>query len=329
MSILILGHGLAGAVLAYTLRQRGQQVVVADIQLATNASSLAAGVINPITGRRHVKSWRFEDFFPVARQTYQQIERELGVPLWYDLPIYRRLASAQDQNDWLGRTSDADYAALMSLQQDAGAWEPVIQRTPGDAIGVTVGARVDLQALRSGLQRQLEQDNCWIPQHLTDLEALCQQHRAVVCSEGWRGSLNPYFKHLDWQLAKGDRLLIRFPHIPEWTASSMFKTEIMLAPVGEGLYWAGANYEWQPEHEQPTEAGKQFILNELHRTIKVPFEVVAHDAAIRPTVKSRRPLVQASEVLPNLYIFNGLGTKGTLLAPYFSIALSEQMKTKG
>ena len=41
-----------------------------------------------------------------------------------------------------------------------------------------------------------------------------------------------------------------------------------------------------------------------------------HVAGIRPTVKDRRPLVGQHEKYSNLYILNGLGTRGVMIAPY-------------
>ena len=48
----------------------------------------------------------------------------------------------------------------------------------------------------------------------------------------------------------------------------------------------------------------------------VPFEVLSHQAAIRPTVGDRRPLVGAHPLHPHLWVLNGLGTRGVLNAPY-------------
>ena len=39
---------------------------------------------------------------------------------------------------------------------------------------------------------------------------------------------------------------------------------------------------------------------------------------IRPTVADKRPLLGLHPTLPQLAIFNGLGTKGASLGPYFA-----------
>ena len=100
MNIFIVGQGLAGTLLAWNLRRRGGEVTIADADLPGSASAVAAGIINPVTGKRFVKSWRFDEFFPVARATYLALEQELGVPIWQEQPIVRLLATAEEANDW-------------------------------------------------------------------------------------------------------------------------------------------------------------------------------------------------------------------------------------
>ena len=52
--------------------------------------------------------------------------------------------------------------------------------------------------------------------------------------------------------------------------------------------------------------------------LKVPYEIRDHKAAVRPTVKDRRPLLGVHPEFPNIFIFNGLGTKGASQGPYFA-----------
>ena len=73
---IIVGQGLAGTLLAYFLLQAGQRVLIIDENTEGGASAIAAGVINPVTGRRIVKSWRIDEFLPFAKNTYQSIENQ-------------------------------------------------------------------------------------------------------------------------------------------------------------------------------------------------------------------------------------------------------------
>ena len=47
----------------------------------------------------------------------------------------------------------------------------------------------------------------------------------------------------------------------------------------------------------------------------MPFTVQDHLAAVRPTVRDRRMIIGGHPQRQDLFIFNGLGTKGASLAP--------------
>jgi glycine/D-amino acid oxidase-like deaminating enzyme len=52
--------------------------------------------------------------------------------------------------------------------------------------------------------------------------------------------------------------------------------------------------------------------------LNMPFELIDHLAAIRPTVRDRKPYLGVHPLFNNVYIFNGLGAKGSSLGPYFA-----------
>src|SRR5258708_38785325 len=98
LKILIIGQGIAGTLLANELLQKGVQVHLAEAGETETSSQVAAGVINPVTGKRFVKSWRFDAFYSLAKQTYQALERSLGIAVWEEHPIMRLLASPEEIN---------------------------------------------------------------------------------------------------------------------------------------------------------------------------------------------------------------------------------------
>ena len=90
VDFLIVGQGLAGTLLANRLLSEGKTVqIVADTE--GGASNIAAGVINPVTGRRIVKSWRYEEFYLAAKTVYQDLEKEYHIKVWHDFNILRTL----------------------------------------------------------------------------------------------------------------------------------------------------------------------------------------------------------------------------------------------
>ena len=146
------------------------------------------------------------------------------------------------------------------------------------------------------------------------------QAEKIIFCEGFRSQENPYFKGIPFKLTKGEILTIRIPDLSE---SDLLYREIVtklgfLLPLGNGLFRVGATYNWQDLTENTTAEGLAELKLKLERLLNRPYEIVEHKAGVRPTVSDRRPLLGFHPLYPNLGIFNGLGTKGILLAPYFA-----------
>jgi len=58
------------------------------------------------------------------------------------------------------------------------------------------------------------------------------------------------------------------------------------------------------------------LLDKLNTFIRCDYEVVDQVAGIRPTVADRRPLLGRHPRHQNLYVLNGFGSHGVMVAPY-------------
>ncbi|MCA1759666.1 MAG: FAD-dependent oxidoreductase, partial [Bacteroidales bacterium] len=94
--------------------------------------------------------------------------------------------------------------------------------------------------------------------------------------------------------------------------------QIFVLPVGNQRFKIGSTYDWQDLSEQPTEMGKQSIIERFEKLVTVEYSLEQHWAGIRPAVSDRRPVLGVHPKYRNLFVFNGLGTKGVMLAPYFA-----------
>ena len=56
------------------------------------------------------------------------------------------------------------------------------------------------------------------------------------------------------------------------------------------------------------------------------FTIQAHRSGIRPTTKDAKPLLIQHPVHSSLYAINGLGSKGSAMAPYLSKLFMDQIK---
>lgn len=102
---IIAGQGIAGSLLAWFLLQRGKQVLVVDPQVAGTSSGVSGGMIDPVTGRRIVKTWMADTLIPFARKTI--LTSKTNSPnvfsKTYRTEIYN---DNQHRNDWAGRSAD-------------------------------------------------------------------------------------------------------------------------------------------------------------------------------------------------------------------------------
>jgi glycine oxidase len=326
--ILIIGQGIAGTLLAAALQKRKMQVTVADALLPHSASSVAAGIVNPVTGKRFVKSWRYEEFFPVARSVYQDLERMLGVQIWEERPILRLLATPDEVNDWSARCGMAEYADFLGEQADAGDWSPLLQG--GFRVGfIRQAARVHFQPLITAYRQKLQGEGVFWNKNISHsgVAAYLDDFDAVVFCRGQADHDNPFFPVAQWNLAKGEALIFRFPNQTNaFFIPDMLKKNIMLTGLGHGLFWAGSNYQWDFTDAKPSTAARHFIQTSLAQILAEPYEIVDHLAAVRPTTQDRRPIIQKSPLNDKVFLFNGLGTKGALLAPYFAAHFLEVME---
>lgn len=320
---LIVGQGLAGTLLARFLLQAEQRIHIIDNAHKGAASKVAAGVINPVTGRRFVKSWRIEELLPFAVETYRHIEAELGMPFYYSLPIVRSFSNRQEECHWLLRSAEIGYERYILDKSKLGAYQGRVQ--PSHSYGeVGHSAQVDVSRLVE-VYRDLFLEQGILSNEVFDYEALETDDlgvtykgikaKKVIFCEGQQANNNPYFNHLPFNDCKGEALIVK---IPNANFKRIFKHRVSIVPIRDECYWVGATMEWDFEDDAPTEGMRNILEEKLNSILTVPFEILEHKAAIRPTTDDRRPFLGVHPQFPQLYILNGLGTKGASLGPFFA-----------
>lgn len=325
---LIVGQGLAGTLISWKLEQSGCTVYHVDPGHERASSNVAAGLMNPITGRRYVKSWRFDDLLPVARQTYRDLEKELGIPLYKEYGIIRGLFNHREENDWLARTGDSVYRPYMLDEPRMGTYADHIR--PAYSYGeVRKSAQVHIGRLIKAYRDRLLAKNTILEEPF-DYQQLTINERAVrystvvarkvVFAEGAAAAKNPFFAHLPFGGAKGQAIWVRIPgaYFPK-----ILKQRIFIVPWEKDIYWIGSTNANHFDHDGPTGEARDYLTERLSDILTLPFELVDHRSAIKPTVKDRRPFLGCHHQYPHLLIFNGLGTKGTSLGPYWAAHLRD------
>lgn len=329
---IIVGQGLAGALLARALRRRGLQVVVFDPAPGHTSSRIAAGVMNPVTGRRLVKAWRADEFLAFAKKTWRQIEQELGLPLCHDLPVVWALPDVKAENDWLARCGDPLYRPYLRESAPEGLVPQWV--APAQHFGLTAGSgRVALAAFLDAFAERLEKEERLVRRAFRHDRLRLSANgtwqyeewtapRVIFC-EGSALAHNPFFAEAPLRPVKGEVLHVRLEApLPPF----MLKRKVMLVPLSEyGLMWVGATFVNDTHDRQPTAEGRRYLEAHLREAIRCRYEVVGHRAGVRPVTPDRRPLMLRHPTLDGLWCFNGLAARGTMTAPLLAEEMADEL----
>ena len=318
---IIVGCGMAGIAFSEQLRIQEKSFVVFD-DASQHSSTVAAGLYNPIILKRFTEVWKAKEQLQLASSYYKKLEHLLKVKLDYKLPVYRRFASIEEQNEWF-------------LAADKPALDPFLSTTIhkntnssidapfgfGEVIGT---GRIDTDELISSYRSYLEYNvqfyeetfdysNLTIGDSEISYKNIVAKH--IVFAEGYGVVKNPYFKTLPLNVAKGELIKIEAPDL---NVNFVLKSSVFLVPEGNNTYYVGATFNWKDKSNDISEAGKEELLLKLAKFLKCDFTVVNQIAGIRPTVKDRRPLVGKHHKYKNVFVLNGLGTRGVMISPYIA-----------
>ena len=335
LPILIVGQGLAGTSLALGLHERSVPFRIIDDHFRTASSTAAAGMCNPVTGRRLALSWKYQDALPVAETFYHRWSDAFNhaSPVFHPRKILRIFKNADEQERFAERHLQPDFAPFLHpAEHFTESGLPLI--APFGMCGIAAGFYLDTRTFLTrsrDLFRTLGaiEEAAFAPSQLEPTaEPLCYAgaaYRAVVFCEGWQVVNNPWFKWLPMNPAKGEILSIS---PPVQGVDRILNKGHWILPTVDGDWRVGATYDHDRLDNEPTERGRSALLKAVSTILKTPPEalsVTGHEAGVRPQTRDNRPLIGRHPELPALFACNGFGSKGSLLAPYFTGQLIDHL----
>jgi glycine/D-amino acid oxidase-like deaminating enzyme len=322
---IIVGQGLAGTTLAWHLHAAGQRVLLLDAEPQVTSSKIAAGLMTPITGQRLALSWRVGEFLPFARDFYHLVEQITGGSFFFDRTAVRLLQTDAERQHWSRRMSNP--AIRSHLIEKASHAEPTFggsaERFEMHAAQLDVAAF--LAASRTALPYE-RMDLDWRRDVAFSTEKVAvngHEAKYLISCEGYAAIQNPYFAEIRFIAAKGDILTVRFA---ELLPSKCYHGGIWVAPTSDPyVFRVGASYDWKILDCVPSAPGRAELERKLAALIAIPFTVIEHRAAVRPIIHLSKPLLGMHPRYPRLGYFNGLGSKGSLHAPWFARSFAEYL----
>ena len=326
---LIVGQGLAGSSLAARLMGMGRKVKVIDD--GQNISSwVAAGVFNPITGRRLVKTWKANTLFPSLLEFYQELEDSMGSQFLYERPVYRIFKTIEQQNEWMGKSSDPDYQMFIKDNFQKSGF-PDWSYDPYGGVLLDQSGYLDVRSFLSSVRNHLDKTGSLISEsfNYNELEIKSPgviyrdlQAGKIVFCEGTGVMKNPYFNKLPFRPTKGEILEIELEETPD----VILNKGVFMLPLDNKKCLVGSTYEVNEVNLETTQKGRDKLIEGLSDMLKRDYEIVGQRAGIRPATRDRRPILGSHPGNPDIVIFNGLGSKGVSLAPFFSSEMAQYLE---
>jgi len=112
---------------------------------------------------------------------------------------------------------------------------------------------------------------------------------------------------------QGDILTLNIPNFHEGRA---IHSGVWLIRQHESTFVAGATNRWTDFDPIPRESDREELKQKLEKLIRFPFEIVDHRTALRPASHDQRPLIGVGGMDKRMIVLNGLGSKGSLQAPW-------------
>ena len=324
---LVIGQGLAGSLLAWELMQRGKQVIIID-NGKENASLMAAGLINPVTGMRLVKSANVEVLLPAAIDYYQKLSVYFKQSFYVEKQLLRILASEKEVAIYKKRQQQVEYQDYLCEKINAqhGLVSPfgmIKQKQTGYLL-----TRALLTALKDYFVTRQSYIKAEINyQDINYLPGLCWNKiypQAIIFCEGHHASHNPWFSSLPFQPVKGEIITATSSHeIPQ----NIINYGHWFIPLNFHEFRTGATFDWEQRDIHTTVAAKEILFASLKKimpSLSINSEI-RQQAGIRPATLDKQPFLGKHPMQPELVIFNGFGAKGSLQIPWYSQCLADHL----
>lgn len=204
---LIIGQGICGTFLSWYLQKANRSFIIIDDAQLNTASRIAAGIINPVTGRRIVKTWMIDDIMPFAQKAYEELGHQLNLTAIEQKNIIDFFPSPQMKLAFHNRyEEDVQY---LSLPSDQRKWNNYFNDDFGSgeiSPCLLVNISGILSAYRSQIKQQLHEeafDINLLRHHKDFVHYKNIKAGSIIFCDGVAGAGNPYFKLLPFAPNKG------------------------------------------------------------------------------------------------------------------------------
>ncbi len=148
----------------------------------------------------------------------------------------------------------------------------------------------------------------------------------LVFAQGVGMFENPWFNYLPLNATGGDLITLEFEDLPQ---NFILKRKEWLVPIGNNRWIGGSTYHKNSLTTLPQQQDLTELLHTFSEWIPKTPKVVGHIRAARPTVETWRPFLGQHPKESSLYVYNGLGSKGSSLVVMLSPMYADFLMGRG
>jgi glycine/D-amino acid oxidase-like deaminating enzyme len=323
LDYIVVGQGIAGSLLAYQLIKADKKVLVLNDESLPTSSAVAGGIFNPITGKNLDKTWLADKIFPFLREFYTSLEKEFHATFYHETNLYRPFANEQQQRHFLRLTDEYDLGNYLKIIQPNQSDYEQVSNELGGLYTLSAGW-VNVPKMLKYFRDFFKQNESYQAEKVDFAELIISENnifykdfqvKRIIFCQGFYSTQNSYFSWIPFNPAKGETILA---DVEGYKIKEIINQGFWIIPLEGNKCRLGSTYIWDNLDWQATESGRELITSKISKILSIPYQITGQEAGIRPTTRDRRPLMGNHPYHNNLYIFNGLGTKGVSLAPYFA-----------
>ncbi len=326
---ILVGQGLAGSWLAHELIKRELSVVVLNHETDKTSTLRAAGLYNPITGRKMVKTWFADKLFANLEEAYQNIENLLNKKFLYPLPLYRPFQTIEDKNNRKGCTGGS-YGSFVDCILPGGINQAHLSDGFGGIVVKHTGY-VDLLTFVSSFRSYLLNKGIY-RSGVFDYKELELEDTGIFYKEFCAKKIifcqgtnyeNKLWKELPFRLVRGELMDVTCGIETEYI---IIKSVFMIPK--NGFFTVGATYDHENLSFDPQKKGIESLKLKFSKLYRGSYRISDKRAGVRPATFDGKPFIGLHPKYNAAGIFNGFGTKGVSLAPYFAARYADFLEGK-
>jgi glycine/D-amino acid oxidase-like deaminating enzyme len=359
LDIVIVGAGIAGTTLALELHQRGAKIAIIDLYNSHSSSRVAAGMMNPMVPRNVQKTWHCDDLYPQIFEYYGHWEALFGARFIHKLPTLQVHKNESHTKNWTKRSRENGFTQHLTPIKPEGTDENgSMGNHQNHSISNEFGVPLPYGAALTHLSGKLDvsvflecakayliskgiswinesfnydkilfsQDSNQNPHIYKAMDSTQLKFKKLVFAQGIGLFENPWFSFLPLNATGGDLITLEFKTLPE---SYILKRKEWLVPIGGNRWIGGSTYHKNSTSIIPQVEDLNSLLNTFSEWIPEKPKVIGHIRAARPTVETWRPFLGEHPQQNGLYVYNGLGSKGSSLVVMLSPMYADFLLGKG